>query len=93
MGHDGKPAVDEAEAVRRIFHDYVERSLGIERIAWDLTDEGVPTTTGMRTWHESFVHLLLGNPVYTGTWSYGRTRNIATDDGKRVSPSRPTPGS
>ena len=83
---DGKPAVDETEAqvVRRIFHDYVERGLGIERIAWDLTDEGVPTATGMRTWHESFVHQLLGNPVYTGTWSYGRTRNIATDEGKRV---------
>ena len=86
VGPDGKPAVDEAEAqvVRRIFHDYVERGHGIERIAWDLTDEGVPTATGMRTWHESFVHQLLGNPVYTGTWSYGRTRNIATDEGTRV---------
>ena len=86
VGPDGMPAVDEAEAevVRRIFHDYVERGRGIERIAWDLTDEGVPTATGGRTWHESFGHQLLGNPVYTGTWSYGRTRNIATDEGTRV---------
>ena len=83
---DGRPMVDEAEAevVRRIFHDYVERGLGIVRIAWDLTDEGVPTATGRGTWHESVVQNLLGNPVYTGTWSYGRTRNIATDEGTRV---------
>ena len=27
---------------------------------------------------------LLGNPVYTGTWAYGRTKNIATDEGNRV---------
>ena len=86
VGADSQPTVNEAEAavVRRIFHDYVERGLGIVRIAWDLTDEGVPTATGGRTWHESVVHHLLGNPVYTGTWSYGRTRNIATDEGTRV---------
>ncbi len=82
----GRPVVEENEAavVRRVFHDYVERGLGIVRIAWDLTDEGVPTATGRGTWHESVVHQLLGNPVYTGTWSYGRTRNITTDEGKRV---------
>ena len=82
----GKPEVVEAEAdvVRRIFHDYVYRGLGIQRIAWDLTDDGVPTASGGRTWHESVVHRLLGNPVYKGTWAYGRTRNIATDEGNRV---------
>ncbi|MDE2801382.1 MAG: recombinase family protein [Chloroflexota bacterium] len=37
-----------------------------------------------RTWHQSVVHQLLGNPVYTGTWAYGRTRNIASDEGTRV---------
>ena len=86
VGPDGMPAVDEdeAEVVRRIFRDYVEQGRGIDRIAWDLTDEGVPTATGGRTWHQSVVHQLLGNPVYTGTWSYGRTRNIASDEGTRV---------
>ena len=83
---DGRPEVVEAEAevVRRIFRDYVHRGLGTERIAWDLTDDGVPTSSGGRTWHPSVVQRLLGNPVYTGTWSYGRTRNIATDEGNRV---------
>ena len=82
----GKPEVVEAEAqiVRRIFHDYVERGLGTQRIAWDLTDEGVPTAGGGRTWHESVVHRLLGNSAYKGVWAYGRTRNIATDEGTRV---------
>ncbi len=82
----GKPEVVEAEAdvVRRIFHDYVYRGMGAQRIAWDLTDDGIPTASGGHTWHESVVQRLLGNPVYKGTWAYGRTRNIATDEGNRV---------
>ena len=82
----GRPEVIEVEAdvVRRIFHDYVHRGLGAQRIAWDLTDDGVPTASVGRTWHESVVHRLLGNPVYKGTWAYGRTKNIATDEGNRL---------
>ena len=82
----GRPEVIEAQAevVRRIFHDYVDKGLGAQRIAWDLTDDGVPTASGGRTWHESVVQRMLGNPVYKGTWAYGRTRNIATDEGTRV---------
>ena len=26
----------------------------------------------------------MGNPVYKGTWAYGRTRNIASDEGNRI---------
>ena len=82
----GRPVVEEreAEVVRRIFRDYAHRGLGAQRIAWDLSDEGVPTANGGRLWHESVVQRLLGNPAYKGTWAYGRTRNIATDDGRRV---------
>ena len=82
----GRPVVEETEAavVRRIFRDYVHRGLGIQRIAWDLTDEGVPTANGARRWHESVINRLLGNPAYKGTWVYGKTRNIATDEGTRV---------
>ena len=82
----GRPEVDEAQAdvVRRIFHDYVHKGLGAQRIAWDLTDEDVPTASGGRTWHESVVQRLLANPVYKGTWAYGQTRNIASDEGNRV---------
>ena len=88
VGDNGRPEIveEEAEVVRRIFHDYVHRGLGAERIAWDLTDDGVPTASGGRTWHPSVVQRLLGNPVYTGTWAFGRTRNIATDEGNRVFP-------
>ena len=47
----GRPEVDEAQAdvVRRIFHDYVHRDLGAQRIAWDLTDDGV--SHGQRRTH------------------------------------------
>ena len=82
----GRAVVNEAEAevVRRIFHDYVDKGLGAQRIAWDLTDDSIPTSSGGRTWHESTVHRMLGNPAYKGTWAFGRMRNIASDEGNRV---------
>ena len=82
----GRAEVNEAEAevVRRIFHDYVDWGLGAQRIAWDLTDDGIPTSSRGRRWHESVVQRMLSNPAYKGTWAFGRTRNISTDEGKRV---------
>ena len=62
----------------------MDRGLGAQRIAWDLTDDGIPTSSGGRTWHESVVHRMLANPAYKGTMAFGRTRNISTDEGKRV---------
>ena len=86
VGPTGRPEVHDAQAVvvQCIFHDYAHKGLGSQRIAWDLTDDGVLTSSGGRTWHESTVQRMLGNPVYKGTWAFGRTRNISTDEGTRV---------
>ena len=74
----------QADVIRRIFHAYVHEGKGAKRIAWDLTDDAIPTFDGKEFWHEATVHRMLSNPVYKGTWVFGRTRNISTDDGTRV---------
>ena len=86
IGEGGKPEVLDAEAqiVQRIFRQYVYEGLGAPTIARQLTDEGVPTRQFGKRWHMSYVHRVLGNTAYKGTWMYGQKRKIATEDGTRV---------
>ena len=86
IGDDGKPEIVEAEAeiVRRIFRQYVHEDMGSPAIAWQLTDDGVPTAQGGAAWRQAQVHSLLGNDSYLGIWAYGKTRQVSTEDGKRV---------
>ena len=87
IGSDGKPEVADAEAeiVQRIYRQYVDEGLGIPIITSRLMAEEVPTgkPTGKK-WYESQVNRILGNYAYTGTWWYGRTRNVSTEDGRRI---------
>ena len=86
IGDDGRPEVveEQAEVVRRIFHMYVHEGMGSRSIAVRLTDEGIPTQTGKPMWRQSYVHHVLGNATYTGTWVYGKSRHISTEDGTKV---------
>ena len=87
IGDDGKPDVVEAEAaiVRRIFNQYAHEGLGIPSIVRQLTDGEVPTgKAGSKRWHESHVHRILRNEAYRGTWWYGRTRQVTTDNGRMI---------
>ena len=86
IGDDGRPEVvgAQAEIVRRIFHMYVHEGMGSPSIAVRLTDEGIPTQTGKLLWRQSYIHYVLANATYTGTWVYGKTRHISTEDGTRV---------
>ena len=86
IGADGRPEVDEAGAkvVRRIFRMYVHEGIGSHSIAIRLTDDGVPTQTGKRFWHQAGVLHVLGNATYRGTWVYGKYRHVATEDGVKV---------
>ena len=86
IGDDGSPQVVEgqAEVVRRIFHMYVHEGMGSRSIAVRLTDEGVPTQSGKLLWLQSRVHHILKNATYTGTWVYGKSRHISTEDGMKV---------
>ncbi len=84
-GEDGRPKVveEQAEVVRRIFHMYVHEGMGSTSIAVRLTDEGIPTRTGKPFWRQSYIHYVLANATYTGTWVYGKYRHVATEDGTR----------
>ena len=86
IGDDGRPEIDEAEAevVRRIFRQYVHEGMGASSITWQLLDEGVPAGKNSGRWHESHVHRMLGSEAYKGAWWYGKTRQVATEDGTRV---------
>ena len=86
IGDDGRPQVveEQAEVVRRIFHMYVHESMGSRSIAVRLADEGIPTQTGKLMWRQSYVHHVLGNATYTGTWVYGKSRHMSTEDGVKI---------
>ncbi|MCY4582870.1 MAG: recombinase family protein [Chloroflexi bacterium] len=87
IGSDGKPEVADAEAeiVQRIYRQYVDEGLGIQPITRQLMAEEIPTgkPTGKK-WYESQVNRILKNHAYTGTWWYGKTRNVSTEDGRRI---------
>ena len=85
IGDDGRPEVveEQAEVVRRIFDMYVNEGMGSPSIAVRLTDEGIPTQTGKLLWRQSYIHYVLANATYTGTWVYGKERHISTEDGTK----------
>ena len=85
IGDDGRPEVveEQAEVVRRIFQMYVNEGMGSPSIAVRLTDEGIPTQTGKSLWRQSYIHYVLANATYTGTWVYGKERHISTEDGTK----------
>ena len=63
IGDDRRPEIHEAEAeiVRRIFRQYVHEGMGSPAIAWQLTDDGIPTAQGGEHWRQAQMHSLLGN--------------------------------
>ena len=85
IGDDGRPEVveEQAEVVCRIFDMYVNEGMGSPSIAVRLTDEGIPTQTGKLLWRQSYIHYVLANATYTGTWVYGKERHISTEDGTK----------
>ena len=85
-GEDGRPEVveEQAEVVRRIFQMYLHEGIGSPSTAVRLTDEGIPTQTGKLLWRQSYIHYVLANATYTGTWVYGKERHISTEEGTKV---------
>lgn len=64
---------DTPEIVRRIFSTYQEGILGMQAIANQLNEEGIPTpaqiqgrNNGSMYWCQSSIDYILTNPVYTG---------------------------
>ena len=84
IGDGGRPEIVEAEAVRLIFRLYVHEGMGVPLIAQHLEGEAVSMRNPDKRWHHTHIHRILDNETYKGTWWYGRTRQIATEDGLRV---------
>lgn len=71
-GYDlaGQVIEDEAAVVRDIFQRFRVQKRSLRRIAAELTEEGVPTRTGVPTWHFASVRSILKNPRYAGRVVY-----------------------
>ncbi len=61
----------EAEVVKNIFNQYLEKGLGFFTIAKKLNEEGIPSRHN-KEWSLRAVKLLLQNPVYKGTLVWNR---------------------
>jgi hypothetical protein len=59
-----------------------------ERIATELTADGIPTPAGHKVWNASTVYYILNNPAYLGTGKWGRRQNQRSANGKRSSRTR-----
>ena len=71
--------------MRHVFKQYAYEGIGIPLIVEQLINDEVPTgKLGSKRWHESHVHRLLSNEAYKGTWWYGKTRQVATEEGRTI---------
>ena len=66
----------EAAIVRRIFRDYVESSLSMRQITWQLNQELVPSPSGKAVWSVSTIGRLIRNDAYVGRAYYNRTTSV-----------------
>lgn len=64
----------EAKVVRQIFKWFCKERATISEVSRRLTDAGVRTRSGKKTWSATTVWGILRNPAYTGTAQFGRTR-------------------
>ena len=83
---DGRLVVNGAEAatVRRIYARFLD-GCSVDRIAGQLTREGVPTGAGKTTWYPSTVRYILSNEKYAGDLRLQKTvvPNFLTHRSKR----------
>lgn len=76
-GTDGNLAIvpEEAELVRRIFRLFLEGN-STDKIAKQLTEEGVPTVTKKTHWHATVIYKMLSNEKYMGDALLQKTYTI-----------------
>ena len=63
----------EIEVVKRIFHCYAYKGMGVKAIVNMLNSEGIPSPKGGK-WCITIVYRILTNPVYTGAIVWGKTK-------------------
>lgn len=67
------PCDDQAHTIHELFHRFCAGAGTAELAAW-LTERGLPTHSGRRTWAATTVRTILLNPAYTGAIDAGGGR-------------------
>ncbi len=65
----------EAKTVRKIYSLYINKDMGIRKIASYLNENKIPTKTG-RLWEAKTVRRILSNPIYSGTLVNNKTETL-----------------
>jgi site-specific DNA recombinase len=68
--------LEEARGVRQIFLWVARERLSLREVCRRLQQQGVPTRTGNRRWHERTIGYILKNPAYRGQAGYGKSRVV-----------------
>lgn len=76
--------LDEARVVRQIFTWVAVEGLSLGEVIRRLAGQNVPTSTGKARWNQATIHGILGQPAYTGTAKYGKTRLVPREHARRA---------
>ena len=81
----GNPYVYEPEArfVRRIFRQYGHEGMTAPAIVLGLERDGAPLPPRCSKWRRERLHALMSNETYRGTYWYGKTSWVTTEEGTR----------
>jgi site-specific DNA recombinase len=80
---------ENAEVIERIFRRRAQRA-GYERIATELTADGIPSPAGKGHWRDATIKRIVTDPAYKGEGEWGKRRACRSAHGKRTS--QPNPG-
>jgi site-specific DNA recombinase len=82
---------EKAEVARRIFDAYLNRDLSVMAIVTELNSLSIPSPQGRERWVKNTVQNILKNPVYAGSYVWGKVpqgRYFRCDGGEVVSVKR-----
>ena len=66
---------EEAKIVKKIYSLYINKDMGIRKIAAYLNENKIPTKTG-KLWEAKTVRRILSNPIYSGTLVNNKTETL-----------------
>lgn len=73
---------EESRVYRLIVHLFLDKGLGIKRIAVELNSRGLKTRA-VRPWAMQAIHYILRNPSYKGTLVHQKFKHYKTKEGKK----------
>ena len=81
----GNPFIYEPEAkfVRRIFRQYADEGMTAPAIVQGLERDGAPLPPRCSKWRRERLHSLMGNETYRGTYWYGKSSWVTTEEGTK----------